>query len=211
MLGDPSESKLDPKERRRVAAHESGHAIVAHFAEHAEPLHRVSIIPRGMALGVTQQTPGADRHIMTEPELESRLKVLMGGYAAERTVFGDVSTGAENDLREATKLATKMVANYGMSKKLGAVYYEHESEHPFLGQRIATDSGASDATVNTIETEARTVLARALEGAQELIKRRRAELDKLVIALLEQETIERSGLVALLGESVEAPIPAVAT
>jgi cell division protease FtsH len=211
ILGDPSESKLDPKERRRVAAHESGHAIVAHFAEHAEPLHRVSIIPRGMALGVTQQTPAGDRHIMTEPELESRLKVLMGGYAAERTVFGDVSTGAENDLREATKLATKMVANYGMSKKLGAVYYEHESEHPFLGQRIATDSGASDATVNTIETEARTVLARALEGAQELIKRRRAELDKLVIALLEQETIERSGLVALLGESVEAPIPAVAT
>jgi cell division protease FtsH len=203
VLGDPSESKLDAKEKRRVAVHESGHAIVAHFSEHAEPLHRVTIIPRGMALGVTQQTPAEDRHIMTQPELESRLKVLMGGYAAERMILGDVSTGAENDLKEATKIATKMVANYGMSKRLGAVYYEHESEHPFLGQRIGTESGTSDATVHTIESEARTVLTGALEGSESLLKRRRAELDKLASALLDQETIERKGLVELLGESVE--------
>jgi len=140
---------------------------------------------------------------MTQPELESRLKVLMGGYAAERMILGDVSTGAENDLKEATKIATKMVANYGMSKKLGAVYYEHESEHPFLGQRIGTESGTSDATVHTIESEARTVLTGALESSDSLLKRRRAEHDKLATALLDQETIERKGLVELLGEPVE--------
>jgi cell division protease FtsH len=204
VLGDPRESKLDTKEKRRVAVHESGHAVVAHFSEHSEPLHRVTIIPRGMALGVTQQTPAADRHIMTQPELESRLNVLMGGFAAERVVLGDISTGAENDLREATKLATKMVANYGMSKKLGAVYYEHESEHPFLGQRIATDSGTSDATIHVIESEARSVLARALEGAQRLVQEHRKKLEQLVDALFEQETIEREELVAILGKPVQA-------
>src|SRR5690606_27105373 len=87
VLGDPREGKLDADERERVAVHESGHAVVAHLSPHAEPLRRVTIIPRGMALGVTQQTPGGDRHIMTQPELESRLCVLMGGYSAERVVF----------------------------------------------------------------------------------------------------------------------------
>ena len=127
VLGDLRESKLDAKEKRRVAVHESGHAVVARFSPDAEPLHRVTIIPRGMALGVTQQSPGEDRHLMAEAELESRLRVLMGGYAAERIVLGSVSTGAENDLKEATRLATQMVANYGMSERLGPVYYEHEA------------------------------------------------------------------------------------
>ena len=98
MLGDPRETKLDAEEKRRVAVHESGHAVVAHFSADAEPLHRVTIIPRGMSLGVTQQTPAGDRHIMTQNELDSRLGVLMGGYAAERVVFGNISSGAESDL-----------------------------------------------------------------------------------------------------------------
>jgi cell division protease FtsH len=199
VLGDLRESKLDAKEKHRVAVHESGHAVVTHFSEHAEPLHRVSIIPRGMALGVTQQTPSADRHIMTEPELESRLNVLMGGYAAEREVLGQVSTGAENDLKEATKIATQMVAHYGMSKELGAVYYDHESEHAFLGQRIATESGSSDQTIFAIEREARSILVRALASATAVVQARRAALDKLVDALLEFETLDQAELVRLLG------------
>jgi cell division protease FtsH len=201
VLGDLRESKLDPTEKHRVAVHESGHTVVAHFSPHAEPLHRVTIIPRGMALGVTQQTPPTDRHIMTQPELESRLGVLMGGFAAERIVLGNVSTGAENDLKEATRIATKMVANYGMSSKLGAVYYEHEAEHPFLGQRIATDGVASDATVSAIESEARAVLTRALESASQLIERNRAKVDRLVEVLLEKETVEGPELTGLLGAS----------
>jgi cell division protease FtsH len=207
VLGDLRESKLDPKEKNRVAIHEAGHAIVTHDSPHAEPLHRVSIIPRGMALGVTQQTPAADRHIMTQPELEARLRVLMGGYAAERIVLGDVSTGAENDLKEATKLATKMVANYGMSKKLGAVYYDHEAEHAFLGHRVATESGTSDATTFAIEAEARETLTAALAGASAAIERQRSKLDLLVSALLERESLEQKDLVPILGPFPQAPEP----
>ena len=205
VLGDPREAKLDPKEKRRVAVHESGHAVIARFSPEAEPLHRVTIIPRGMALGATQQSPGADRHLMAQAELESRLRVLMGGYASERLILGSISTGAENDLKEATHLASHMMAHYGMSERLGPVYYDHEAEHPFLGQRFGTESGTSSSTITVIEEEARRVLARALEEATAMLTQRRAELDRLVIALLEHETLERDDLTAILGPPLAPP------
>ncbi|HVW24430.1 MAG TPA: hypothetical protein VHC69_03630 [Polyangiaceae bacterium] len=200
VLGDLRESKLDAEEKRRVAVHESGHAVVAHFTPHAEPLRRVSIIPRGLSLGATQQVPVADRHIMTAAELGARLTVLMGGHAAERIILGDISSGAENDLKEATRVATRMMANYGMSKKLGAVFYDHESEHPFLGQRIATDSGTSDATIATIEAEARGELSRALDRALHIIETHRPQIERLIATLLEKEVAEATDLVSILGE-----------
>jgi cell division protease FtsH len=187
------------KEKQRVAIHESGHAVVAHFSQDAEALHRVTIIPRGMALGVTQQTPGADRQIVTHAELDTRLRVLMGGYAAENVVLGDVSTGAENDLKEATQLASNMVSHYGMSKKLGAVYYPHQELHAFLGQRIATDSGTSDLTIHIIESEARAVLASALKQAETLLAEHRTVLDRLVSTLIAHESLDKDELLALLG------------
>ncbi len=205
VLGDPREAKLDAKEKRRVAVHESGHAVVARFSPEAEPLHRVTIIPRGMALGATQQSPGADRHLMAQAELESRLRVLMGGYASERLILGSISTGAENDLKEATHLASHMMAHYGMSERLGPVYYDHEAEHPFLGQRFGTESGTSSSTITVIEEEARRVLARALEEATAMLTQRRAELDRLVVALLEHETLERDELTAILGPPITPP------
>ena len=139
----------------------------------------MSIIPRGMALGVTQQSPGADRHLMAQAELESRLRVLMGGHAAERLVLASISTGAENDLKEATRLASRMVAHFGMSERLGPVYYDHDAEHPFLGMRVATEGGTSPATTNAIEEEARRLLRRALDEAGELLERQRPALDRL--------------------------------
>jgi cell division protease FtsH len=199
VLGDPRESKLDAKEKRRVAVHEAGHAVVARFSPEAEPLHRVTIIPRGMALGATQQSPGADRHLMAQSELETRLRVLMGGYASERLVLGSISTGAENDLKEATRLASHMVAHYGMSERLGPVYYDHEAEHPFLGQRIGSDRGTSPSTIGAIETESRRILGRALEEANATLSKQRADLDRLIAALLEHETLEREALAAILG------------
>jgi cell division protease FtsH len=205
VLGDPRETKLDPEEKKRVAIHEAGHAVVAHFSPQSEPLHRVSIIPRGMALGVTQQTPAADRHIMTQLELEARLSVLMGGYAAESMVLGDVSSGAENDLKKATELAFKMVAHFGMSERVGPVYHEHRTEHPFLGQVLATEGGTSDATVHVIEEESRAILSGAVEGARAVLSLHRAELDRLVVALLEKETLEKGELRVLLGEPVTLP------
>jgi cell division protease FtsH len=199
VLGDPREAKLDAKEKRRVAVHESGHTLVAHFSTAAEPPHRVTIIPRGMALGVTQQSPGNDRHVMAEAELEARLRVLMGGYAAERLLLGSVSTGAENDLREATGLASRMVAQWGMSPRLGPVYYDHQAEHPFLGQRIATDGGTSAATAAAIEEEARGILSRALDEASGMLNAHRGELDRLITALHDRESLEREDLANLLG------------
>ncbi|HTV25986.1 MAG TPA: ATP-dependent zinc metalloprotease FtsH, partial [Polyangiaceae bacterium] len=123
VLGDPREGKLRPDEAERVAVHEAGHTVVARFSAGAELPRRVTIIPRGLALGATQQVAAEDRHIYTEPQLASRLSVLLGGYAAERLVYGNNSTGAEHDLQEATRLATQMVAHYGMSESLGPTYY----------------------------------------------------------------------------------------
>ncbi|MEB2310412.1 MAG: ATP-dependent zinc metalloprotease FtsH [Sorangiineae bacterium] len=202
VLGDPRETKLDPAEKHRVAIHEAGHAVVAHFSAHAEPLHRVTIIPRGMALGVTQQTPAADKHIMTQEELEAQLRVLMGGYTAEQVVLGGISSGAANDLQKATDIAFKMVAHFGMSPKVGPVFHEHRTEHPFLGQMIATEGGTSDATVHLIEEETRRILGGSAAEANRLITEHRAALDRLVAVLMDKESIEDAELVELLGPSV---------
>jgi cell division protease FtsH len=207
VLGDPRETKLDAKEKHRVAVHESGHAVVAHYSPHAEPLHRVSIIPRGMALGATQQTPGADRHMMTKPELDSRLRVLMGGYAAESVALGDISSGAENDLKRATEIAFKMVAHFGMSDRIGPVFHEHRTEHPFLGQVLATEGGTSDATVHSIEEETSRMLRDAAAEARKVIEEHSREFEGLVQRLMQNETIERPELVTLLGPSVDANGP----
>jgi cell division protease FtsH len=198
VLGDPRDAKLDTKEKTRVAIHESGHTVVAQFTPDADPPQRVTIIPRGMALGVTQQSPGEDRHVMAQAELEARLRVLMGGYAAERLVLGSVSTGAENDLKQATSLASRMVAQWGMSERLGPVYYDNDAEHPFLGQRVALDGGTSAATSAAIEEEARGILSRAFDQASKLLTDHRADLDRLSAALIERESLEREELLVIL-------------
>jgi cell division protease FtsH len=204
VLGDPRETLLDPEERRRVAIHESGHAIVARFTPDAEPLRRVSILPRGFALGATQQTEAPDRHIATQPQLEAKLGVLMGGYAAESLLAGSVSSGSENDLRVATDLAFKMVAHYGMSARVGPVFHEQRLEHPFLGQRLATETPVSDSTSSTIEDEARRVLVEALDFAKKAIDQHRDALDRLVAALLQHETMEKAALDEVLREEPRA-------
>jgi cell division protease FtsH len=202
VLGDPREGKLHPDEKRRVAVHESGHAIAAHFGPYSEPLRRVSILPRGMALGITQQVAPEDRHIQTQPELESRLAVLLGGFAAERTVLGSVSSGAANDLKQATEIAFKMVAHFGMSERVGPVYHEHKVEHPFLGQRLATEGGTSDVTVRQIEDEVRLLVVAAQREAERRVTTHRVELDGLVDALLARETLEPEALKKLLGPAL---------
>jgi cell division protease FtsH len=184
----------------------SGHALLAHHTTHAEPLERVSILPRGMSLGATHQTPASDKHIMTQRQLEARLQVLMGGYAAESIVFGTPSSGAENDLKRATELAFKMVAHFGMSESVGPVFYEHRQEHPFLGQTLAADGATSDATVHMIEQEARTVLVQAQRQAKHTIGEHREAFDRLVSRLLSAESMDRRALEEVLG-----PLPARAS
>jgi len=210
VLGDPRETKLDRFEKQRVAVHESGHTVVAHFAPNAEPPERVTIIPRGMALGVTQSAPGGEQHLLTRPQALDRLHVMLGGYAAERVLLGDVSSGAENDLKRATELAFKMVAHWGMSEKIGPVYHEHRTEHPFLGQMLATEGGTSDATVHQIEEETRRILNDAQQGAESVVRERRAEMEALVQYLLEHESVDKTELSRLLGPGATRPNAAAA-
>ncbi len=209
VLGELRDSKLSPDEKLRVAIHEAGHAVVAHFSPHAEPLSRVTIIPRGMALGVTQQSPQGDRFMMTRPELSERLRVLMGGYAAERALLGETSSGAENDLKRASEIAFRMVAHFGMSDVIGPVFHEHRTEHPFLGQTMGSEGGTSDRTVRAIEEETRRLLFLAAEEAGKVIEDNRPKLEALRDHLMEKETIEKTELLALLGPSVKALTPEV--
>ncbi len=207
VLGNPRDTKLDASEKRRVAVHEAGHAVVAWFTPEAEPPRRVSIIPRGMSLGVTHQVPLEDRHLATRRQLEAKLDVLLAGYAAEQLVYSDVSTGAQSDLERGSALAAKMVANYGMSAAIGPAYYQHHAEHPFLGQRLATDSGVSEATLQLIDSEARALLAAALERARELLSEHTAALEQLIEELDRAESVEQERLRALLGEAAHRPPP----
>jgi cell division protease FtsH len=186
------------KERRIVAFHEAGHAIVAELAASAEPVHKVSIVPRGLAaLGYMQQTP-EDRNLLQEDELMDRLAVLLGGRAAEQIAFGKFSTGAANDLERATGLARRMVCEFGMSP-MGPVAYQTDGR----GRR-AGDSGSSewseDAT-EKIEAEVEALLTRAFDSAIQTLSRRRAVLDGMAEALLAQGSLEREEFLALLGEA----------
>ncbi|HUJ61689.1 MAG TPA: AAA family ATPase, partial [Kofleriaceae bacterium] len=199
VLGDPREGRLTELEKRRVATHEAGHAVVAWALAEAEPLRRVSILPRGMTLGATEQVAAEDRHVTTRAELDAKLAVLLGGHASEALVLGELSTGAEHDLREATRIAEEMVAHFGMSEELGPVYYEHHERHAFLGNRIATDSGPSESTVHAIEAQSRELLEQARSRARTTLEHHRGELDRLVARLLERETVERAELDTLLG------------
>jgi cell division protease FtsH len=185
------------KERRIVAFHEAGHAIVAELAASAEPVHKVSIVPRGLAaLGYMQQTP-EDRNLLQEDELLDRLAVLLGGRAAEQIAFGKFSTGAANDLERATALARRMICEFGMSTGMGPVAYQADGRN-----RRAGDPGPSEWSEDVtgrIEAEVQVLLTRAFDSAIETLSRRRAVLDGMAEALLAQGSLEREEFLALLG------------
>ena len=187
---------ITPAERRRVAYHELGHAVVALSCPHADPVHRVSIVPRGVAaLGVTQQLPAEDRHLLTRPELEDRLAVMMGGRAAERLIFGDVSSGAQNDLQQATALARRMVEQFGMSERVGPVALS--APDTFLD--ADTRSEARPAALAAVaDEEVQALLRAADERAHALLAERRDDVERLARMLLERETIEGPDLEAAL-------------
>jgi cell division protease FtsH len=190
---------MSEQERRIVAYHELGHALVAHFVEHADPVHRVSIIPRGMgALGHTQQLPEEERYLMSEPELRDRIAVLMGGRSAEELVFGFPTTGAHDDLKKATELARRMVTEFGMSRKLGPI---NIAEQPpgFLPRLVRRDEDVSDHTETVIDAEVRSILLEAQEKAGRILADRREHLDRLAELLLDRETLERRDLEHHLG------------
>ncbi len=154
----------------------------------------MSILPRGMTLGSTRQVPADDRHLATRSELGARLRVLMGGYAAEQVVLGEPSSGAENDLRRATEIAYDMVAHYGMSDAVGPVFHEHRAEHPFLGLRLAEGSQLGPAAEGQVDAEVQRTLTAAAADARALVEQHRRILDRLVGELLARETVEQDDL-----------------
>jgi cell division protease FtsH len=202
---------MNAKEKEIVAYHESGHAIVAESVEHADPVAKISIIPRGIAaLGYTQQQPTEDRYLMTRPELLDRIAVLIGGRAAEELVFGEISTGAQNDLQRATDMVRAMVTEYGMSDRLGLVTYEHERRPMFLPQSFTPTKTYSEEKASQIDEEISRLIEEAHQRVRQVLTGRRKTLDEVAHLLLEKEIIEGEVLRKMLGKPQpdgESPSP----
>jgi cell division protease FtsH len=193
---------MNPQEKEIVAFHESGHAIVAESVKYADPVNKISIIPRGVAaLGYTQQRPTEDRYLMTRPELLDRLAVLLGGRVAEELVFGDVSTGAQNDLQRATDIARSMVAEYGMSDLLGPVTYEHPRQPLFLPENYAPGKAYSETKATQIDQEISRMMSEAEERVRNILTERRKVLDDLAHLLSEEEIVQGEDLRKMLSDS----------
>ena len=190
---------MSKKEKEIVAFHESGHAIVASLLPNADPVRRISIIPRGIsALGYTLQLPTEDRYLMTKTELLDRLAVLMGGRVAEEIVFGEVSTGAHNDLQRATDIASSMVKEYGMSEKLGYVTFEKEKKPFFLSSTFGSTREYSEETAKQIDEEVKKIVDVTYQKAREILTAKRDKLENLARLLLEKEVVEEEDLKKIL-------------
>jgi cell division protease FtsH len=192
---------MNAKEKEIVAYHESGHAIVAESVDHADPVAKISIIPRGIAaLGYTQQQPTEDRYLMTRPELLDRIAVLIGGRAAEELVFGEISTGAQNDLQRATDMVRAMVTEYGMSDRLGLVTYEHERRPMFLPQSFTPTKTYSEEKASQIDEEISRLIEEGHQRVRKILTGQRKILDDVAHLLLEKEVIEGEVLRKMLGK-----------
>ena len=198
LLGGVRPLLLDDHERRIIAYHESGHALVAWFTPAADLVHKVTIIPRGQALGVTEQLPGEDHYNYSREVLLARLVVMLGGRTAEEIAIGDVTTGAEKDLVEATRLARRMVTRWGMGT-MGLAAFQADEEQPFLGYELAQGRDYSEDTAARIDQDVQRLLEECHETARRLLTGKRDKLDRLAQSLLHEETIDRDGLVQILG------------
>ncbi len=199
LLGVARKGLVNPKEREVVAYHEAGHALAAHFTPGSDPLRKVSIVPRGSAGGVTIQMPEEDRGLYSRTYLLGRLVGMLGGRAAEVVAFGEITTGAENDLQQATGLAKRMVGTWGMSESLGPVFLGAGQEHVFLGREITQDKSYSDSTAEKIDIAVREIVENAQRRAIELNTQHRDKLDALVQALLDQETLDGPAVIDIFG------------
>ena len=200
IAGPERKSRLiSEKEKEIVAYHESGHALVAKLLPNTDPVHKVSIIPRGnAALGYTLQLPTQDRYLISKLELMDRLAVLLGGRVAEDLIFKDVTTGAQNDLERATKIARQMVTEYGMSDTLGPVTLGRKEHQIFLGKDISQDRDYSEEVANKIDKEVRAIIDTAYTKAKELLTKNKRKLRKIAKNLIERETLEGADLDMLL-------------
>jgi cell division protease FtsH len=212
MMGSERRSMIiSDEERRTTAYHEAGHALVAKLVPGTDPVHKVTIIPRGMALGLTQQVPLDDRHTYSREYLVGDLAVFFGGRAAEELVLGSITTGAGNDIERATELARKMVCEWGMSEKLGPMTFGKKEEEIFLGRDFTQRVDYSETTAVAIDAEVRRLLMDAYERAKMLLRRNVAALHRVAEALLERESLDGGDIDQILQSLGGAPGPAAAT
>jgi len=189
---------ISDKEKEVIAYHESGHALVAHTLPNADPVHKISIIPRGRSLGYTLTLPMEDKYLVTKSELVDELSMLLGGRVSEEMVFGDITTGDQNDIERATKIARQMVMEYGMSDKLGPMTLGHKQDQVFLGRDFVAEPNYSDEVAYEIDQEVRRLIEEAHQEAQRILTDQRNRLDVIARILIDRETVDKDELSELL-------------
>jgi cell division protease FtsH len=208
LLGGKREALMDERERRIVAYHEGGHALVAAVLPDVDPVYKVTIVPRGRSLGVTQFRPEDDRRNLPRTYLIERLAVALGGRSSEELALGDITTGAENDLKEASQLARRMVTEWGMGEQTGPVVYDLSDGNPYLNQQPLEDHERvySEATAQLLDTEVERLITQAHEQARSVLTEHREALDRLAQALLQEEVLEREKVLAIVngGQNIQS-------
>jgi cell division protease FtsH len=189
---------LSDDEKRKTAYHEAGHAICNLYCKEADPLHKVTIIPRGRALGVTYSLPGEDRHSYTKGFLIDRICIMMGGRVAEEIVFATMTTGAANDIKQATDVVRKLICDYGMTSELGPLSYGEKEEQIFLGRDFNRGRDYSERTAEVIDGLMRNIVEEQYTRAKDIITGHREELDRLANALLEYELLDREDIMKVI-------------
>ena len=201
---------LTEEEKEVVAYHEGGHAVLAYVLEHADPVHRVTILPTGMALGVTQQLPEEERHIYKREYIADSIVVALGGRIAEEIVFGHLSTGAQNDLVRITEMGRKMVREWGMSERIGPMAFGDEGHQVFLGEEIVRGHEYSDETARVIDEEVERILRVQEARTAELLTRHRTGVEAVALALLQHESIDGADVRRLVDDAAAAVAPVAA-
>ena len=199
VLGSERKIYLSESERRVIAYHESGHALVAWYQPQSDPVHKITIVPRGQALGVTQSIPTDDRHNLSEEYLQARIAMALGGRAAEQLALGSITTGAQNDLETATEIARRMVVSWGMSQKMGLFSFDDSPQAVFLGRELAGNPHISQRTAAIIDEEVTRLLNDAYETAERILTANRTRLDTLATALLQEEVLDEDQIARLIG------------
>jgi len=198
---------MTDEDKRTTAYHEAGHALLAMLQPDSDSVHKVTIIPRGMALGVTQTMPDRDRYNLTKEQILAQITHAMGGRAAEKLVLDNFSTGASNDLKQATQLARQMICNYGMNERIGPVSLADDDHDVFLGRDFAQRREYSEKKAQEIDEEVACILKERYDDALEMLRRERATLDRIAEALLERETLDTSELLLLMDGKPLPPLP----
>ena len=203
---------MTPHARRLPAYHEAGHAVVIHELDSQDPVHQITIVPRGQAGGMTISLPREDRAYLSKRELEERIAVCLGGRVAEQLVLNDISTGASSDIQKASQTARAMVTKYGMSERLGTIAYGNENDEVFIGRTMGHSRGYSEAVAAQIDQEVKDLVDGAYRRCQDILEAQRDKLEQVAQYLLEHETMERDAFLTVFGEKThEQPenVPAV--